>query len=72
MTNYNKDAGFNFLPLRTVKKRGFYEGASGKCSPIKAIPKLFSLISCQSPDTPACFKSFEAFKMKLWSISWRY
>ena len=72
MTNYTKHASFNFLPLRTINKRGFSEGASGKCSPIKAIPELFSLISCQGPETPACFKSFEAFKMKLWSISSRY
>lgn len=65
MSNYMKHVSFNFLPLRTVNKHGFDEGASGKCSAIKAIPKLFSLISCQDPDTPACFKSFEAFEMKL-------
>lgn len=72
MTNYIKHASFHFLPLRTINKHGFYEGTSGKCSAIKAIPELFSLISCQGPDTPACFKSFEAFKMKLWRISARY
>lgn len=34
-----------------------------------SIPELSSVISCQGTETPACFKSFEAFKMKLWSIS---
>lgn len=69
MINYTKEGSFNFLPLRTVNKHGLYEGTSGNYSSIQAIPKLFSLISCQGPDTPACFKSFEAFKMKLWSNS---
>lgn len=54
-----------------MRRRRTTCGACGVESPLlsRSIPELSSLISCQGPETPACFKSFEAFKMKLWSIS---
>lgn len=54
-----------------MRRRRTTRGACGVESPLlsRSIPELSSLISCQGPETPACFKSFEAFKMKLWSIS---